>query len=171
VSVEPIESLISRIMRQYDRKPEGWTVLTDHKGNVLILGPKAGYRLKLIPLNPQEYTGVGMKIDGLQEMRRLADGTPSYGFRPLSSTQAEELFNTFRQEAQSKLINEILKTKPVPTWQLRKKRPEAVLGGPVITHPDLSAISSSQRELEARLAVEADKIFRKKYPYRASIYG
>ena len=171
MNVEPIESLISRIMRQYNRKPEGWTVLTDHKGNVLILGPKTGYRLKLIPLNPQEYTGVGMKVDGLEEMRRVADGVPSYGFRPLSTTEAEELLKTVQEGAQSRLIDRLLRTKPVPTWELRKKRPGAVLGGPVIAHPDLSAISKSQRELEARLAVEADKIFRRKYPYRAAIYG
>ncbi len=171
MSAEPIESLISKIMRQYDRKPEGWTVLTDHKGNVLILGPKTGYRLKMIPLSPQEYTGVGMKVDGLEEMRRVAEGVPSYGFRPLSRTEAEELLKTVQIGAQSKLIDRLLSVKPVPTWELRERRPGAVLGGPVIAHPDLSAISKSQRELEARLSLEADKVFRRKYPYRASIYS
>lgn len=171
MSAEPIESLVSRIMKQYDKKPEGWTVLTDHKGNVLVLGPKIGYRLKLIPLNPQEYTGVGIKIAGLREMRRVVEGVPSYGFRPLSSVETEELLNTVHQGyIQSKLINKFLEMKPVSTGELKKKRPKAVLSGPVIAHSNLGAISKSQRELEAKLAVEADKLFRKKYPQRAAIY-
>jgi hypothetical protein len=171
VNAEPVESLISRIMNRYNKKPKGWTVLTDHKGNVLVLGPKTGYRLKLIPLNPQEYTGVGIKIDNPKEMRRVAEGVPSYGFRPLSNTETEELLNTAHQRyTLNKLINKLLEIKPVPTGKLKKKRPKAVLSGPIIAHPNLSAISNSQKELEAKLAVEADKLFRKKYPGRAAIY-
>ena len=59
VSAEPIEPLISKIMNQYNKDPEGWSILIDQNLNVLIMGPKVGYRLKLIPLNLQEYTGVG----------------------------------------------------------------------------------------------------------------
>jgi hypothetical protein len=54
---------------------------------------------------------------------------------------------------------------------LEKKKPKAVLNGPFIGHPDLSTISESQRELEAKLKIESLKLFKKKYPYRASIYG
>jgi len=159
-------------MSQYDQKPEGWTVLIDPKGNVLVLGPKEGYRLKLIPLNPQEYTGVGLKIDGREEMHRVVEGVPSYGFRPLSSTETKELFNSARQgNVQKKLISKLFGMKPVPTWELKKKKPKAVLSGPVIAHPNLSTISKSQRELESKLAIEADKLFRKKYPHRSAIYG
>lgn len=173
MGAEPVESLMSRILNQYNRKPEGWTVLTDHKGNVLVLGPKVGYRLKLIPLNPEEYTGVGTRIGGLKEMRRVAKGFPSYGFRSLSGTESKELLNTIHRggTVQNKLIKELLGMKPVPTWELREKRPKVVLSGPVIAHPNLSAISKGQRELEARLAIEADKLFRKKYSQRAAIYG
>jgi len=39
MSAEPIESLMKRIMDQYNRKTEGWTVLIDMKGNMLVLGP------------------------------------------------------------------------------------------------------------------------------------
>ena len=171
MSTEPIESLINRIMSQYNKKPEGWTVLSDNKGNVLVLGPKEGYRLKLISLNPQEYTGVGIRIDGLEEMRSVVEGVPSYGFRPLSSRETKELLDTVHQGAQSNLINRLLEMKPVPTWELQRKRPNAVLSGPVIAHPNLSTISKRQRELESKLAIETDKLFRKKYPHRAAIYG
>ncbi|MCK4434696.1 hypothetical protein KAU92_04335, partial [Candidatus Bathyarchaeota archaeon] len=70
-------------MGQYNKKPEGWTVLIDRKGNMLILNPRVGYRLKLVPLNPREYTGVGVKLNSLNEMQKVTEGVPSYGFRPL----------------------------------------------------------------------------------------
>jgi len=56
-------------------------------------------------------------------------------------------------------------------WELEKKRPNAVLTGPVIAHLDLSTISKSQKELELKLTIEAEKLFRNKYPHRAAIYG
>lgn len=172
MDTEPIESLMNEIMLRYNRKPEGWKVLTDHKGNVLILGPKAGYRLKLVPLNPQDYIGVGVKIGGAKEVRRIVEGVPSYGFRPLSGKEIKLLFSTIHQKStiQNRLVKKLLSMKPVPTWQLQKNKPEAVLAGPVVTHPNLSAISKSQRKLEKKLAVEAYKLFRKKYPGRAEIY-
>jgi hypothetical protein len=172
VNVEPIESLMRRIMRQYNEEPEGWSVLTDHKGSVLVLGSRMGYRLKLIPLNPQEYTGVGVRIGSTKELRKIVEGVPSYGFRPLSGMETKKLLSTIHQRGavQHRLIQRLLGMKPVPTWELEKKVAKTVLTGPVIAHPNLSAISESQRELEMKLAVEADRVFRKKYPGRAAIY-
>ena len=172
MSVEPIESLTNKIMDRYNRKSEGWAVLTDYKGNVLVLGPRVGYRLKLIPLNPYEYTGVGIEIGGLEEMRRVVEGIPSYGFRPLSAGETEELFNAVHRDdvIQNKLIKKLLGMKPVPPGELQKEGLKAILSGPVIAHPDLNAISKSQRELDVRLATEAAKLFREKYPHRAAIY-
>jgi len=173
VEAQLIELLIERIMDQYNEKPEGWKVLIDRRGNMLVIGPRVGYRLKLIPLNPKEYTGVGMRTSGLKEMQRVTEGLPSYGFRPLSSRETKQLLNTIHKggTVQSKLIKKLLGTKPVPTWELPKKEHKAVLTGPVIAHPNLSAISKSQRELERKLALEADKLFKRKYPLRAAIYG
>jgi hypothetical protein len=172
MSTEPIESLLNKILSQYNRRPEGWSVLADRKGNVLVIGPKAGYRLKLVPINPHEYTGVGIRVDELEEFRNLADGMPSYGFRPLSSQATEELFNTINKKTvDNNLINELLGKKTVSTHILGKKRSGSILTGPIITHPNLSEISKSQRELETKLNIEADKLFRRKYPRRALYYG
>jgi len=106
-------------------------------------------------------------------VRRLVEGTPSYGLRPLSSGETRELLNAIHREdaIPNRLIERLLGMKPVPTWELEERGPKAVLSGPVIAHPDLSAISESQRQLERKLALEADKLFRKKYPDRAAIYG
>ena len=172
VTVHPIELLIPKIMNQYNKQPAGWTVLTDPKGNVLVLGPSKGYMLKTLHLNPQEYTGVRTEIEDAGDLRRIVELGPSYGFRPLSERQSEELVRSFSQrDKQNRLNSQLLRKKPVPTWELEKKKPSTVISGPIIAHPNLSAISKSQRELELKLKSEVDKLFRKKYPNRAAIYG
>jgi len=172
VATEPIESLLPKIMKRYNKHPVGWNVFRDYKGNFLVLGPNDGYMLKMIPLNPQEHTGVGIKIDDSKELQRLVEGSPSYGFRPLSTKQTERLVNSFNQgKQQQRLISKILDKNPVSIQELKKKKSNAILGGPFIGHPDLSTISESQRELETKLKIETMKLFKKKYSYRASIYG
>lgn len=172
LEAEPIEILMTKIMDRYNRKPEGWNVLADRKGNVLFLGPRGGYKLKLIPLNPQEYTGVGMKIDKETELWSVAKGTPSYGFRPLSSKETKLLLNNIHQRGviQNNLVNRLLGMKPISLRQLQNNKPKAVLSGPVIAHPDLSTISKSQRELEKKLLTESYRLFKEKYPGRAATY-
>ncbi|MEM4245686.1 MAG: hypothetical protein QW390_00140, partial [Candidatus Bathyarchaeia archaeon] len=159
-------------MERYNRNPEGWRVLTDFKGNVLILGPTTGYRLKLIPLNPNEYTGVGARIGDLSEVRKAFDKAPPYGFRPLSGEEFRELLETFHQDGtvQEEILKRLLGVKPVPLPELQGSGAEAVLSGPIITRPDLSLVSDGQKELEMRLSKEADKLFRMRYPHRTSFY-
>jgi hypothetical protein len=172
VEAEPIESLMSKIIGRYNRKPEGWKVLTDLKGNVLILGPQLSYRLKLISLNPHDYTGVGIEIGNEKGVRNIAEGVPSYGFRPLTGKETKLLFSSAYQKGaiQSRLVTKLLGVKPVPTWQLQNNKPKTILTGPVITHPNLSYISKSQGRLEEKLNMEAYRLFRKKYPGRAATY-
>ena len=170
MSAEPVELLANKIIDRYNKHPVGWTVLRDFKGNVLVTGPKEGYMLKIIMINPQEYTGIGVKIDSPRELRTLVEGSPAFGYRPLTNIQAEELLNSFRQKRQNRLISKILENNPVPTLEIEKKRPNAVLSGPIIAHPDLSTISKSQRELELKLRIGAEKLFRQKYPHRAEMY-
>ena len=170
---EPVEQITKRILRQYNRHPEGWSVLVDNKGNVLVIGPSSGYRLKLVPLNPREYTGVGVKFGRSKGLQKMVKNLPPYGFRPLSREETRDLLSTIHRKGRptDKRIKELLEMKPVPTWEIDKKRPEAVVTGPLVAHPNLSAISKRQRELEVKLAVEADKLFRRKYPLRARTYG
>jgi hypothetical protein len=172
VNVEPVSSVMKRIMDQYNKKTEGWRVFVDWKGNVLILSPEVGYRLKLVPLNPREYTGVGVKINGLDETQLITDGVPSYGFRPLSKGETTALLGTVHQGSivQNRLIKKLLTIKPVPIRELQKKGLDTVLTGPVTAHPNLNSISKGQQELEKKLTMEAYKLFRKKYPHRAAMY-
>jgi hypothetical protein len=172
LAIEPIESLIPKIFKQYNDHPVGWNILRDYKGNFLILGPNEGYMLKLVPINPKENTGVGMKIESSDKIQNIIDGAPSYGFRPLSNEQTEKLVNSFRQgKYQNSLISKLLEKNPVSISELNLKKPNSILGGPFLSHPDLASISESQRILEAKLKIESLKMFKMKYPHRASIYG
>ena len=168
---EPIESLMPRILSKYNRKPSGWIVLTDRHQNVLVLGPKTGYRLKLIQLNPSKFTGVGVSIRNTQKIRKQVEGSPSYGFRPLSSSAVEQLITSGDSgHIPRDLVNEFFNLSPVPLGDLNKTRPKAILSGPVLVHPNLNVLSTSQKKLDAKLSYEADKLFKTKYSYRAEMY-
>lgn len=168
---EPVELLANKIMEQYNKNPIGWNVLRDFKGNVLVTGLKEAYMLKMIMINPQEYTGVGVKIDNPRRLRTLVEGAPLFGYRPLANEQAKELITSFRSgKQQNRIISEIFERMPVPTLELGRNKPGAVLAGPILAHPDLSTISKSQRELDLKLRIGAEKLFREKYPHRAEMY-
>jgi hypothetical protein len=146
-------------------------VSTDLKGNMLVLGPDKGYSLKMVPLNPKEYIGVGMEIEEIEDLRKAVGTGPSYGFRPISLKYIKQLNNNIsRGNNQSELFSELLSKKPLPTWELEKQKPNAILHGPIISKPNLTTLSEKQRKLESKLKMEANKLFRDKYPHRAAIY-
>lgn len=172
MDVEPIRRITKDILSQYNKRPKGWSVLADQKGNVLVLGPSSSYWLRLIWLNPHEYTGAGIKVDDPEEMRRIVEGTPSYGFRPLPKGSVQKLLRAVQRNGrvESSLAEKLLSITPVSTRELQKRSPSAILSGPIITHRDLSTISEGQRKLERKLTLEAEKLFRKRYPLRSGIY-
>lgn len=171
MSVEPIEKISRRILAQYDKNPENWVVLADSRNNLLVLGPDGGFRLKMLPLGPHKQLGVGAEVDISTDLQEIRKESSSYGFRPLSMEKARRLLTAIQQKNLERgYLKNLLGVSPVSTVDLRKMRPEMVLSGPVILHPDLSAISDSQKRLEKKLRIEADNLFRKKYPLRAGIY-
>jgi hypothetical protein len=172
VQAEPLDSLLKEILNRYNENPKGWRVFADAKGNMLVLGPGTGYRLKLLSVNPAEFTGVGVDIS-MDEAQGMSLGVPSYGYRPLSLGDVARLFSSLHQNApvMRGLIDGLLGIKPVPTWDLKGESSRGVLTGPIIAHPDLASISRGQRELDVKLTLEANRLFRARYPFRAGIYG
>lgn len=171
MTTEPIDSLSKKIIKRYNTNPVGWTIFRDHKGTMLISGPNEGYMLKLIGLNPQEYTGVGMRIKNRKGIQKITNGAPQYGYRPIPNSQVRELLSSLQDfDKQNMIITKLLESEPLPTWQLKKRKASLVLNGPILAHPDLSSISESQRKLDQKLKIEAQKFFNKKYPHRAEMY-
>ncbi len=178
MEIEPLDDLMKKIMYNYDQTPEDWNVMSDLGGNVVILGPMNSYQLKLVQINPQKYTGVGMKIpeeSPLQDLKLITQGMHSYGFRPLAQRNINQIIDSLQEGkmAQDQAIEDIFKTKPLPIREIERRRVDAVVAGPYLNlnFPNLGRIGSYHQEVERRLSIEADRIFRKKYPMRSSIYG
>lgn len=160
-------------MAQYNRSPGGWFALSDRKGNVLILGPQSAYGLRFIPLDPQRYTGVGVQVTTPVGLRKTLREFPPYGFRPLSKAdvrQLQEVLNRFGAVPNA-LMMRLLGTEPVAMDRLNELRPRGVLSGPVAFTPSLNTIVKGQEELERKLEMKAYKLFKRKYPTRATFYG
>lgn len=173
MEIKTLEETVKEILDGYNKKPKGWQIASDFRGNSVVLGPGGGYRLKLMMINPQESLGVGARIDDIGELRRTMGEVAYSGFRPLNIDIAKEVFSALSSMEEAKkqsAIRKVLDIEPVPTWELQASNLGAVMSGPFIAHPDLRTISRKQSELDEKLAVELDKLFRLKHPMRASIY-
>ncbi|MFQ6077453.1 MAG: hypothetical protein ACE5Z5_15210, partial [Candidatus Bathyarchaeia archaeon] len=137
-----------------------------------VIGPSEAYSLKLVPLSPQKYTGVGIRLEEPASLRQIKERIPPAGLRPLSQRDIQRLLTSIKRsrEPEKELIFRILEREPMSTRTIEEIRPQALMTGPVIAHPDIGAISERQRELQQKLAYEADKLFRRRYPLRAGIY-
>jgi len=184
LEVRSVEEIMKEVVEGYNRRPKGWQIASDGRGNALVVGPDSGFRLKLMMVNPAESIGVGASIEDVDEIRRgMGIGTGagagtgaglSCGFRPLSASTAQEIMESMKDASAvargQEMVRRILATDPVPTWKLQEQGMGAVISGPYIAHPDLRMVSKGQSELDARLSAEVDRAFRAKYPMRASIY-
>jgi len=139
VNIEPLERISESILAKYNKNPNRWSVLADHRGNLLVLGPEVSFRLKLVPLSPDRHIGVGVEISRPKGILRVVEGTASYGFRPLSRDEGARLLEAIRQgDLERGLVRRLLGISPVSTREIQEMKPEMVVGGPVILHPDLS---------------------------------
>jgi len=168
---EPAEELIPRIMREYSRRPGGWHILNTPDGDMLIVGPRSAFQLRLIPLSPTDFTGVGVEIspdiEGLSNIR----SAPSFGLRPLSDDDLQVLFDAMTGQLTSPdRVEQIIRRDPVAPTEIDAKRYSHVLSGPVLTRPNLSSVDSTLLELRDKLEQSAREIFRRKYPLRSGMY-
>ena len=174
LEIKTAEETVREIMEGYNRRPKGWQIASDFRGNTLVLGPEEGFRLKLMMISPSENLGVGTRIDDADELRRSIGTDISSGFRGLSMGAARDIFTSLdrasddakRQEA----LHRLLQIEPVSTMDLQSMDLGAIVSGPYIAHPDLRMISKRQSELDERLALAVDRSFRAKYPMRSSMY-
>lgn len=166
--IEPIERVAKEILNKYNRNPKGWVYLRD-KNSILIIGPEESYRLELIPLNPFEHIGVGTKVKITEEAKKISRDTPSFGWRPFSDKAIERILTTAiknRGLLPKSIVKRILGVKPTP---LNKIEGRSIVGP--IVYSNFREIIKGQRELDLKLEREAQKLFRKRYPERAIMYG
>lgn len=168
---EPVDSIVPRIMELYTQSPKGWHVLSTPKGDMLIMGPDSSFHLKLIPINPTEFTGVGVEIPGSHKSLDFVRRVPEYGFRPIHDSDLDQILSLLNQgsDAQS-VIKSIIQREPMTPTAIEHSDARHILTGPVLTRPNLGDISSEISKVHSSLEREALELFRKKYPMRAGMF-
>ncbi len=169
--VEPIDSLLPRIMDMYSDNPAGWRAISTPKGDMIISSPKAAFQLKAISLNPREFTGAGIELADSPSIMKNIEKSPDFGLRPIHMTDLEGLMKSLHnpEDAQAQLRG-IINRAPVSTRDLSGNDISHILSGPVFTRPDLHSLSPEISRTQSTLEKSARKIFEEKYPFRAGMY-
>lgn len=168
------EEIIKEILEQYNKRPVGWRIASDYRGNSIFIGHGKGYMIKTMMVSPQENLGVGVALEDAERLEGALGPSAPSGFRPMGTDLAQMVLNELSRKSMEKemdqLINRILSIEPVPTWELQNEGVGGIVGGPYLAHPDLRMISRSQSELDERLRRELQNLFLAKHPLRASMF-
>ena len=141
------------------------------RGEMLIVGPESAFQLKLISLNPQEFTGVGIEIPRSAGPLRQIETTPEFGFRPLSDFDLKKIIETlWNPEIVRPQIEKILKRAPLPHTQLNRIKGSPILSGPILTRPDLGTLGPDILKTQDLLDKLAWRKFRKQHQMRAGMF-
>ena len=140
-------------------------------GDMLVVGRDSAFQLKLIPLNPREYTGAGTELPESSDVTDSIRTSPEFGFRNLAQTDIEALVESMsKPELVQQQLQDILSRDPLLPEEIEKGRINHLLTGPVLTRPDLSGLGPDILNLRNSLERSANRVFRKKYPMRAGMY-
>ena len=168
---EPVEEIISRIQSMYAEKPRGWKVMSTPRGDMLVLGPDSAFQLKMIPLNPQEFTGAGIELPSPQVALNIVKSSPEFGLRPLSGRDFERIIQSLTQpDIARPSLESILRRAPMSPLDLDRIKSSHLLTGPILARPDFASLSPEMSKLTNMLDKEAEKTFRERYPMRAGMY-
>ena len=174
MDIRSAEEILKEILEGYNRRPNGWQIASDHRGNSVFIGPGKAYMIKTMMINPQENLGVGVKLEDADGLRGALGPTAPSGFRPMGRDLAQRVLTELSLEREGtpreQLIDRILSIEPVPTWELEREGVGGIVGGPYMAHPDLRMISRAQSELDQRLGRELQNLFMIKHPMRASMF-
>lgn len=163
--IKPLEKIGKEVIERYNKHPSGWRFLHDAHHNILALGPRRGYRLKIMPITPKKSTGVGVKVNLESSTREEVQKLPPWGLRPISETEVRKLLLASMKNKQipRKISKRLMERKPVPF----KDKEEHNLLGPIAFPRDLNSIIKGQKKLERRLKRETYELFKQRYPRRA----
>lgn len=167
---EPIEKIMPRILKQYSERSRGWHIMNTPRGEMLVLSSDSAFQLKLIPLNPYEYTGAGVELPESSETAESIRSSPEFGLRPLDETDLLGIINSLTGSSEPGLsIEDILKRTPRSIEDISPKASH-ILRGPVLTRPDLGSLSPELLKRQISLDRSAERAFRKRFPERAGMY-
>lgn len=169
---EPAEEIVPRILEQYAARPRGWHIMNTPRGEVLVLSSDSAFQLKLIPLNPQEFTGAGVELPESNDTVDAIRTSPEFGLRPVNESDLQGIADSLSgNQGAREEISEILSRTPLTIEDLSSNQSSHILRGPVLTRPDLGSLSPEMLKMQIALDRSAQKTFQKKYPMRAGMYG
>ena len=158
-------------MRRYSERPRGWRIMSTPRGEMLVLSSDSAFQLKLIPLNPYEFTGAGVELPESSDAVDSIRSSPEFGLRALSESDIRGIMNSITGEEGPKLsLDNILKRTPRAPEDLSTELSSPILQGPVLMRPDLGSLSPEILKRQLSLDRSAEKTFRKRYPERAGMY-
>jgi hypothetical protein len=138
---------------------------------MLILSSDSAFQLKLIPLNPYEFTGAGVELPESCDTVETIRSSPEFGLRPLSEPDLHGIMNSVTGETGPKLsLDDILKRTPRSIEDISADTPTPILQGPVLMRPDLGSLSPEILKRQLSLDRSAEQTFRKRFPERAGMY-
>jgi hypothetical protein len=168
---EPADKIVPRIVKQYSERPRGWHIMSTPRGEMLILSSDSAFQLKLIPLNPYEFTGAGVELPESCDTVETIRSSPEFGLRPLSEPDLHGIMNSVTGETGPKLsLDDILKRTPRSIEDISADTPTPILQGPVLMRPDLGSLSPEILKRQLSLDRSAEQTFRKRFPERAGMY-
>lgn len=163
--IKPLEKIGKEVIDRYNKHPSGWRFLHDAHHNILALGPKRGYRLKILPVTPRESTGVGTRVNLEPDTRKQLRKLPPWGLRPISEEEVRKLLlaSMKNEQVPRKTSKKLMERDPVAF----KESDEHNLLGPATAHQNLNSIIKGQEKLERKLKQETYDLFKQQYPQRA----
>jgi hypothetical protein len=141
------------------------------RNEMLVLSSDSAFQLKLIPLNPFEFTGAGVELPESCDTVDTIRTSPEFGLRPLSESDLHGIINSITGEHGPKLsLDDILKRAPHSIDDISVDKPAPILRGPVLMRPDLGSLSPDILKRQISLDRSAEKAFRRRFPERAGMY-
>lgn len=169
--IEPADKIVPRILKQYAESPRGWRVLNTPLGEMLVVGPDSAFQLKIIPLNPIEFTGAGAELPESNSVIDSIRSSPEYGVRGLAQVELEAILESMvNPRAKASPLGSIIKRDPLMPEDIERSSIDHFLTGPVLTRPDLSNLGPDILKMRETIDRSANKVFRKRYPMRAGMY-
>lgn len=168
---EPADKILPRIVKRYAERPRGWHIMSTPRNEMLVLSSDSAFQLKLIPINPYEFTGAGVELPESCDEVDTIRSSPEFGLRPLSESDLQGIINSITGEQGPQLsLNDILKRTPRSIEDISTDAPAPVLRGPVLIRPDLGSLSPEILKRQMFLDRSAERTFRKRFPERAGMY-
>jgi hypothetical protein len=122
---------LEELTSKYEEDPRNWrlSVGQDNRGffDIFMANATNVWQVKLDSIYKPEPVGLGLKVGGSAEAKRIGGEEPSFGFRPISERMLENLLKRDGRDVGA-IASDIMRFEPRPLDELRGS---PVLSGPI----------------------------------------